>query len=334
MEPGTKREDPAFPSQGRASERALIAVIRELVNELHPQRAKLMHVSASSRLERDLGIDSLGRTELILRIERSFRVRLTGTAAGEAETVSDLLRVLDQANPGRAVPVEIAAIAPLPLVPAAIEARTLVEALEYHAARHPDRLHLTVLGDDSTPLAAMTYRALADAAREGAQSLIEQDVIPGDRIALMLPTSREFFVAFFAILYAGAVPVPIYPPMRLSQLEEHLRRQAGILRNARARMLITVPEGRGAAALLQAQVESLTAVQSVAGLSPHATAAARLPVMHEGSAALIQYTSRQHRRSEGRGPEPCQPAREYSRHGPRHGGKLRRYLCQLAAALS
>ena len=42
----------------------------------------------------------------------------------------------------------------------------------------------------------------------------------------MLPTGRDFFIAFFAILYAGAMPVPIYPPMRLSQLEEHLRRQA------------------------------------------------------------------------------------------------------------
>ena len=66
----------------------------------------------------------------------------------------------------------------------------------------------------------------------------------------MLPTGRDFFVAFFAILYAGAVPVPIYPPMRMSQLEEHLRRQAAILRNAGARILITVPEARGAAALL------------------------------------------------------------------------------------
>ncbi len=67
----------------------------------------------------------------------------------------------------------------------------------------------------------------------------------------MLPTSADFFVAFFGILYAGAVPVPIYPPMRLSQLEDHLRRQAGILRNAGARLLITVPEGRRLAALLR-----------------------------------------------------------------------------------
>ncbi len=46
---------------------------------------------------------------------------------------------------------------------------------------------------------------------------------------------REYFFAFFGILLAGAMPVPIYPPARLSQIEEHLRRHAGILANARAR---------------------------------------------------------------------------------------------------
>jgi len=79
-----ERDGPAFPSR-ESLERELIAVIRELVQELHPQRSKIMAVSASSRLERDLGIDSLGRTELILRIERTFGVRLPApTGMGDA----------------------------------------------------------------------------------------------------------------------------------------------------------------------------------------------------------------------------------------------------------
>jgi non-ribosomal peptide synthetase component F len=218
----------------RSRELELIDVIRELVSELHPQRAKAIRVFASSRLERDLGIDSLARTELILRIERAFRVRLPGAIVGEAEMVGDLLHALEQAHPHRPARAEPAAMPALPLVPAATEARTLVDVLEWHLARHPDRLHLTVLEDDATTLATMTYRELADEARKLAQGLIALDVVPGDRVTLMLPTGRDFFVAFFGILYAGAVPVPIYPPMRLAQLEEHLRRQAGILRNAGA----------------------------------------------------------------------------------------------------
>ena len=87
MKPAAK-QDVAFAAPEPGSrERELIAVIQELVQELHPQRAKSMDVSESSRLERDLGIDSLGRTELVLRVERTFGVRLAGADARAAETV-------------------------------------------------------------------------------------------------------------------------------------------------------------------------------------------------------------------------------------------------------
>jgi 1-acyl-sn-glycerol-3-phosphate acyltransferase len=304
----------AFASHDTDAERALIAVINDFLSGLHPGRAATFHVSASSRLERDLGVDSLARTELALRIERSFRVRLPGAAIVEAETVRDLLHVLEQAHPAADTGPEAIAKPILPTVSAALEARTLVEALEWHAAYHPDRLHLTVLADDISTLATMTYRELAEAAREAAQGLVDRDIAPGDRVALMLPTGLDFFVAFFAILYAGAVPVPIYPPLRLSLLEEHLRRQAGILRNAGARILITVPEGRRVATLLKSQVESLLAIETVSGLSPppypppqaregyvenppplagegREGARGRLPLTAAISTALIQYTS-------------------------------------------
>jgi long-chain acyl-CoA synthetase len=88
------------PVAAGAVERDLIAVVGELVRELHPQRAKFIDIAPSSRIERDLGIDSLGRTELILRIERAFRVRLPPQTIGEAETVDDLVQALQQAGPG------------------------------------------------------------------------------------------------------------------------------------------------------------------------------------------------------------------------------------------
>ncbi|TJV72611.1 MAG: fatty acyl-AMP ligase, partial [Mesorhizobium sp.] len=81
----------------------------------------------------------------------------------------------------------------LPPVPAATEAKTLVEVLDWHVAQHPDRLHLTVLQDDTTALGAMTYAELAQSARVVAAGLIRRNVEPGDRIALMLPTSLDFF---------------------------------------------------------------------------------------------------------------------------------------------
>jgi 1-acyl-sn-glycerol-3-phosphate acyltransferase len=283
---------PAVAAEQASRERDVISLVMTFVRELHPQRIRFIDVLPSSRIERDLGVDSLGRTELILRIERAFRVRLPARTIGEAETVHDLVRALEQAGPARErVALEAPPVATLPTVPAANEARTLIEVLDWHAARHPDRLHLTVLQDEATVRGSLTYAELAARARAVARGLIARDVTPGDRVALMLPTSIEYFTAFFGILYAGAIPVPIYPPMRLSQIEDHLRRQIGILRNAGACLLITMPEGRRLAGLLRAQVESLNAIESVENLEAP-SAPVNLPQPGgSDSIALVQYTS-------------------------------------------
>jgi acyl-CoA synthetase (AMP-forming)/AMP-acid ligase II/acyl carrier protein len=270
----------------------LIALVRDLVRELHPQRSRFIEVEPSSRIERDLGIDSLARTELVLRIERAFHVHLPARAIGEAETIEDLVHSLEQAGPALDH-AALAALPPfaLPAVTAAGAAHTLIEVLDWHVERHADRLHLTVLQDETTALGALTYGELATRAKRVAQGLIGRDVSPGDRVGLMLPTSIEFFLAFFGILYAGAIPVPIYPPMRLSQLEDHLRRQTGILRNAGACMLITMPEGQQLAGLLGNLVDSLNTVASVAEIEASASPVT-LPQLKDASAiALIQYTS-------------------------------------------
>src|SRR5664279_553256 len=287
-----RTETPAIIAERQLRERELIALVSELVRELHPQRVRFIDVQPSSRIERDLGIDSLGRTELILRVERAFRVRLPAQSIGEAETVDDLVRALEQAGPARErMALASSTVSPLPSVPAASEARTLLEVLDWHAARHPDRQHLTVLQDEATILGTLTYGELAIRARKLARGLIARDVVPGDRVALMLPTSIDFFIAFFGILYAGAIPVPIYPPMRLSQLEDHLRRQIGILRNAGACMLITMPEGQRLAGLLRAQVETMRTVESVTGVDASAAPVELPQVKDPDSVALIQYTS-------------------------------------------
>ena len=274
-----------------ASETDLLRLMRELVNELRGERGGRIDVRPSSRLERDLGIDSLGRTELMLRIEQRFSIQLAVSAMGEVETVADLLRILNQRT-GALASASGPAITPnLPEVQAATEARTLLEMLDWHVARHPNRLHATVLQDDSTVIATLSYAGLARAASAVAAGLIERNVEPGDRIALMLPTGTDFFVVFFGVLYAGAVPVPIYPPMQLTQIEEYARRQAGILRNAGARILITVPEGLRLGSMLRSMLTTVDSVESAASLSKLPTVA-RLPNIQDPAAmALIQYTS-------------------------------------------
>jgi 1-acyl-sn-glycerol-3-phosphate acyltransferase len=273
-------------------ERNVIAVVKDLVHELHPQRARFIAVSSSSRIERDLGIDSLGRTELILRLERAFHLLLPAQTVGAAETVADLINALMQAHPDAAAkPMVGHTVAPQPLVGAALTSATLVDALEWHAVAHADRPHLTVLENYDTAIGSLTFGELKKRAQDVARGLVASEVAPGDRVALMLPTSADFFIAFFAALYAGAIPVPIYPPMRLSQLEDHLNRQVGILSNAGVTVLITLPEWLSLASIVRTRIETLRSVASVAELGVAAEPIDLPRSIDPNATALIQYTS-------------------------------------------
>jgi acyl carrier protein len=279
------------PEEEAAQRQELLNLVSEFLREIKSGDSGPVELGAHSRLERDLGIDSLGRSELILRIERALRVDLPIAEINEIETVDDLHQLVKKAKLRGASPVrrKVAAPSPLSDVAAATDARTLLEILDWHAARHADRLHVTVLEDDETVLGALTYGALHERARGVGAGLLARGITSGDRIALMLPTSTDFFIAFMGVLLAGAIPVPIYPPSRLSQIEEHVRRQAGILQNAGACMLVTVPEGRALAGLLCRQVASLTAVESVDNISVDSPLPPVPPPRPE-DIALIQYT--------------------------------------------
>jgi acyl-CoA synthetase (AMP-forming)/AMP-acid ligase II len=61
----------------------------------------------------------------------------------------------------------------------------------------------------------------------------------GDRVATVLPTGRDFLEIFFGTILAGAIPVPLYPPVRLGRLEEYTARTATMLTAASARLVIT-----------------------------------------------------------------------------------------------
>ncbi|MBM3888405.1 MAG: AMP-binding protein [Verrucomicrobia bacterium] len=265
----------------------LLGVVEELVTESRPGRR--IAVTLDSLLERDLGLDSLGRVELLLRIERAFSLSLPEQALVTAETPRDLLRLLRGAEAaGAAVATEARQVSQ-EAATAPESAATLVETLDWHAATHPDRvhIHLCAEGQQEEPI---TYGALRQGAGAVAARLIEGGLQPGQSAAIMLPTSRDYFLAFFGVLLAGGIPVPIYPPVRLAQMEEHLRRHVGILSNAQSVFLITVPEAKLLAARLRAGVESLRSVLTVEELATGAPAA-NLPPVKPQDTAFLQYTS-------------------------------------------
>jgi acyl-CoA synthetase (AMP-forming)/AMP-acid ligase II len=76
-------------------------------------------------------------------------------------------------------------------------------------------------------------------ARRTAAGLRRLGVKEGERVAILLPTSPGFMDAFFGALLAGAVPVPLYPPVRLGRLEEYHRSTARMLEVTGAAVVLT-----------------------------------------------------------------------------------------------
>ncbi len=270
---------------------ALLKVISELLTEIHPHHLPSEHISLDSRFEEELGLDSLSRVELIARVEKEFKLSLPERAYSEAETPRDLFRMLLGTQEAYATlqDSEIASITLDETEGTPFEAKTLVEALQWHVTHHPDRPHIQFYQDDGQG-DVITYIQLEKGAKNVATILQQHGVEPAQPIAIMLPSSPDYFFIFYGILMAGGIPVPIYPPARPSQLEDHIRRHARILDNCRASILITVPQAKHVAKLLKSLVPNLQHIVSTADLKePPSTA--MLPSIKEHDTAFIQYTS-------------------------------------------
>src|SRR5262245_61765705 len=269
--------------------RALIDILNAFLAETRGAGAPVITASLDSLLERDLGLDSLSRFELWLRVERAFGVGVDEEKLAEIETPRDLLRLLLAGSKRQAHAADVVQLADggIPTVPE--DATTLLEALEWHVRHQPDRLHITILDGDAEET-RLTYGDLARDMEAVAGGLQREGLEPRQVVAIMLPTGREFFAAYYGVLAAGGIPVPIYPPLRLAQLADHVRRQAGILQSAVARMLITVRDAKPVGSLLRGQVPSLARVVTVDDLRAHDARPVRVPVKAE-DIAFIQYTS-------------------------------------------
>lgn len=275
-------------TDGDSRAASALALIGALHREVHPRTAHI--VRAEDHIERDLGMDSLTRAELLLRLERAFDLRVPVDEFASIETVGDLLRLLAHA-PRRmgAAPVEVRAIAHDVDAGVPDLCTTLSDVLAWHVTAHPQQIHALMLGEDESER-QITYEALWLEAGLVSNALTHEGVTPGDTVAIMLPTSSTYLSVFFGILLAGAIPVPMYPPARHAQLTEHIRRHIGILNNAQSTFLVTLPEAKGVAGMLKARVASLRGI--LIGESLLAAAAHVSPVARRADdLALLQYTS-------------------------------------------
>ena len=290
---------PARQFDAVAGEERVLAVVRELLAELGHASA-LRSASPTSHLDRDLGLGSLERVELLLRLEKSFGTRLDENVLAGAETVQDLIIAVGTANGANSESgalaehavraVEISFPGQAQGIPAA---ETLQEVLRHRGREDASRTHLIFYEDEEKENPALTFGELYEGAERVAADLAKRGIGRGDKVALMLPTSRDFFLTFAGTLLAGATPVPIYPPFRADRIAEYAERQAAILANAGARLLVTFREAAGVAKLLKPLVPSLEGVATAESMVQSGAAAPLGPRLHSlaDDLALLQYTS-------------------------------------------
>ena len=267
----------------------LLGVVAAVAKEARPHVEA--YVALDSSLERDLGLDSLARVELVLRLEREFGVSLPEQALASSETPRDLLRFL-LAGAGQAPQVadrSVASLAQSRGVRPPVQAQTLIEALEYHVERQPERLSVFLYEEQKE--VPLTYRALWDGALRYAARLAAEGLAPGQMVAIMLPTCSDYLYCFYGVLLAGGIPVPLYPPARLTTIEDHMTRHVGILKSCGAAIMVTIPEAKPLAWLLRAQVESLRAVLVPRDFIEKGTDAFAPVRGRSGQVGFLQYTS-------------------------------------------
>ena len=262
-------------------EQGIGEIIGQLLRELGNTRAldEFEEKKSAAHLERDLGLGSLERVELMLRLDAAFSVELPEKVVTEANTPDDLAAAVARAlaipvrerEVERKIPAE-ASIEPRDeaarekLLERLASAETLNEIISIRGRFDAETRHI-YLYEENENVRAITCGELYRRALGVSAKLKQRKISAGQRVGIMLPTGAEFFYVFAGVLLAGAIPVPIYPPFRADRIEEYAERQGGILRNAEARLLVTFRSAESVAKLLEPQVKSLQGVVTAAHLA-------------------------------------------------------------------
>ncbi|MDA0700250.1 MAG: AMP-binding protein, partial [bacterium] len=129
---------------------------------------------------------------------------------------------------------------------------TIPLTLADRAALHGDRAALRFEG------ATWTYAALTDDVRAAAGALHAWGLRRGDRVALYLDNTPSFPIAYLAVLWCGAIVVPVNSRYRETELRH-------MLRDAEPRIVITDAQGAATTANVRADAPAVETVVVLGG---------------------------------------------------------------------
>ena len=114
---------------------------------------------------------------------------------------------------------------------------TLVDLLRLRGEADGDGLAYTFLEDGEREAGRRTFGEL-DGRAKAVAAVLQRRGDVGDRALLVYPPGLEYVEAFFGCLYAGLVPVPVYPP----RPNRSVRRLRSILSDSGAALLLSTTD--------------------------------------------------------------------------------------------
>ena len=266
----------------------IVEIVRELLIEQGKDRAA-HSITQKSSFQSDLGLSSLDLVELVVRCETRLDIEVPDEIAEQADTAAGWAKAIQEGSE-QATAKSAYRIAPPShdAVPLPVNARTLVDVLRWHAEAAHGRVHIHLIHEGDGR--ALTCDRMLTSASQAGRGLVSLGLVRNDPVAILLPTGADFFDAFFGVMLAGGIPVPIYPPADRLRIAEYVEKQIHILRNAGIRFLISFGEARSIARLLRINLPSLIDITTVDELHVLGSrTSARFP--EPSAIAMVQYTS-------------------------------------------
>jgi len=84
-----------------------------------------------------------------------------------------------------------------------------------------------------------SFQKLREEAMRRAAHFRSYGLKKGDRLAMVIPEGEDFVPTFLGAVWAGIVPVPLYPPLSLGKLDAYVDTLIGILTKARPLYVVT-----------------------------------------------------------------------------------------------
>ncbi|MFO0736327.1 MAG: fatty acyl-AMP ligase [Labilithrix sp.] len=177
------------------------------------------------------------------------------------------------------------------------EVSTLAAAIEAAAKADPT-IGFRFVSDDGVPgfggksvsEASFSYTALERASARYGGAMQALGLNKGDRVILICPANEDFILCFFGAIRAGIIPVPIYPPLGLGQLQGYLDNTRHIVAKSGARAIITTAQIKRLLGTVQAASPSLEQVVAVEAIR-ESLEVLKPEKISADDVAFLQYTS-------------------------------------------